>query len=597
MTEETHTIPVDQLYLHPYNPRQTHTEADTEAMAQSIEVCGVMQNLLGYADPERGGEIGIVAGGRRLRALQLLATRDGGDPIEVPVRVTDDPLTAHAWSGAENASHLPPHPAEEIRAYRAMGEQGNTPCMIARAFAVTEAHVKRRLKLATLPEEALTALHDNQITLDAATALTLAQDDATVINLLPQIAGKDVSANQIRQALTPDTIPSTDRRATFVGLDTYRAEGGRYTEDLFTGTAYLEDEALLDRLFALKLDAKADEVKSDEGWQNVVPLKSAWIDYQTTDKFTRIWPEPVELPEADAEELEALSEIGTDGLSDEGIARRQELLDRERGDYTDALRETGTVFIYVTNAGVLTIDRAYAPRGQKTGTGNSASKSGGGEKPRMPQNCLDDLQRVQLLAQQTALVGKSELLLDILGWQIETGTRSYARPLGVDFSFPTLAPEKDSHTHIDARLSSVGEVDYSEQFSIDALQAFQAKGKKHRNGLIAAALARSVAPATMNGSARILAELAAPEIRKIWTPDAENYFGRIRADLLDHIWAEMLDLDDDDDRRADFARLKRKEKATELEALFTDASVQEAHGLSRDQVARIDAWLPEEMMT
>jgi ParB family chromosome partitioning protein len=43
---------------------------------------------------------------------------------------------------------------------------------------------------------------------------------------------------------------------------------------------------------------------------------------------------------------------------------------------------------------------------------------------------------------------------------------------------------------------------------------------------------------------------------------------------------------------ARFQKLKKGEKAKELEALFNDTSFQEALVLTRAQIAAIDAWVP-----
>ena len=73
MTNQSNIVPetaiiyatLDQLYVHDLNPRQDVTEAEIATLAESIDVCGLMQNLGGLQD-ERS-KIGIVAGGRRLR--------------------------------------------------------------------------------------------------------------------------------------------------------------------------------------------------------------------------------------------------------------------------------------------------------------------------------------------------------------------------------------------------------------------------------------------------------------------------------------------------------------------------------------------------
>ena len=69
---------LDQLYLHDLDPRQDVSDAEIETLAQSINICGLLQNLSGLKDSE--GKIGIVAGGRRLRAL----IREISEELTVP---------------------------------------------------------------------------------------------------------------------------------------------------------------------------------------------------------------------------------------------------------------------------------------------------------------------------------------------------------------------------------------------------------------------------------------------------------------------------------------------------------------------------------
>lgn len=82
--------------------------------------------------------------------------------------------------------------------------------------------------------------------------------------------------------------------------------------------------------------------------------------------------------------------------------------------------------------------------------------------------------------------------------------------------------------------------------------------------------------------------------RTVWTPTAANHFKACSVPTLDAIWRELVcdAVDYQTDEMERFAKLKKGEKTKELEALFNDTSVQEALGLSRAQVAAIDAWLP-----
>ncbi|MCH2096665.1 MAG: ParB/RepB/Spo0J family partition protein [Rhodobacteraceae bacterium] len=587
-------IPLDQLYVHPFNPRQEVDQDEIEALARSIQVGGIIKNLAGYADPT-SDRIGIVDGGRRFRALQHLTSTDGAI-TEVEVKVTEDELTALSWAGAANLTHRPLHPADEIRAYREQERAGISRSQIALAFGCSQKHVSRRLKLAALPDSALDLLKANKINLDAAKALTVGNDPVlleAVINAIEQDEIRHV--HQIKEALNPKSVLSTDRRAVFVGLDVYQAEGGAITQDLFEENAYLHNEDLLDKLFAAKLELKTEQIQKDEGWSWATHIDETYLPHGMHSGMDRLYPEKVELPQADQAELTELESVNRWELSEEDRAKLTNLRNRTLGDFDDADIAAGGVFVLVNGQGALCVERAFRKQSKAQKSTDSASNGSASSKPALPQNALDDLRRVALATQQAALISKQELLLDILGWQIENGARAWKRPLGVTLDQPTLRPEKDSNCHVDARLEAVENEDWDAEFTLDALKAFQDKGKKHRNAIIAAGLARTLAPTTANKTGEVIAELAPPDVRKYWTPDADNYFGRLRADLLPAIWAELLDLEDDDERLAEFTKLKRKEKAAELAALFSDASVQEAHGLSRDQVARIDKWLPPEM--
>ena len=85
-------------------------------------------------------------------------------------------------------------------------------------------------------------------------AVTLSDDEALTLSLLDQVKGQAVSESAIKNALHSDAIKATDRRAKFVGIEAYEAEGGTVTRDLFSDEVFLASPALLDRLFTEKLD-------------------------------------------------------------------------------------------------------------------------------------------------------------------------------------------------------------------------------------------------------------------------------------------------------------------------------------------------------
>lgn len=137
-----------QLHPSPLNPRKLFEQAPLDELAESILHKGLMQNLVGRVSA--GGEVEVVAGGRRLRALKLLAEQ-GRIPADhlVPVRV--QPLTdleALQLATAENVERRNMTPLEEADAFAQMVALGATPQDIALRFGFSERTVRQRLVLA-----------------------------------------------------------------------------------------------------------------------------------------------------------------------------------------------------------------------------------------------------------------------------------------------------------------------------------------------------------------------------------------------------------------------------------------------------------------
>ncbi|MBL4768008.1 MAG: ParB N-terminal domain-containing protein [Rhodobacteraceae bacterium] len=602
-------VRLDLIYLHDMNPRQSGPDFDDEAMAQSIAINGLMQNLMGYADPAHPNRIGIVAGGRRLRALQYLKSQ--GDELlqskqpdwdEIPVQVTDDPMLARSWAGAESATQIPLNPADEIRAYAAMADQGNGPDMIARAFAQTNRHVKGRLALASLIPEVLDALRAGHISLDVAKALTLARDGEEQLSVLTAARSGDWNAQRVRNALTKEQIRSDDRKVQFVGLVRYQAEGGAIETDLFEDHTYLHDSALIDRLFGEKLETEAEAMRAEQGWQWVKSTAEAWIPDSMTKGLTQIYRNRVELPEADQAEYDDLDErkwSRNDKLSDVEIDRYDELETRMDGDYTDDDRETGGIIVSVANTGKLVI--GYACRERSESGTNSGSTTGAtpSSKPALTQAGAEDLRRIGLMALQSGMIDKPDFLLDLFAWQMARGAASYSSPFAIVLTDQNIMPDAEGSWHMDPRLADPEPTkhDFNED-TPKTFAAFQALGKKHRNQVIAQGLTRSLQSpmGQMAALGKVMAEYAGVDIRKAWTPDAPTYFSRLSSPAMETLWTELLDAEADDERVVAFGKLKKGQKTKDLADLFANTAVQEALGLTRDQIATIDAWLPPELL-
>ena len=597
MTDLPAAVRLSALYVHPLNTRSEPPPADIETLADSIRSVGLLQNLMGFSDPDSisgstaPDAIGIVAGGRRLRALRLIHGED--DPM-IPVVITTDEARAREWAGAENTARAALHPADEVLAYRKMARAGAHANAIARAFAVTERHVLGRLRLAQLPDPAITALRAGQISLDQAAALTSGQSEEDVIALLTAITNTRYPppADQIRRQLLPEAIPESDRRARYVGLMAYRCAGGRVEDDLFGTDTRLLDPQILEQAFADKLAAARDRYRA-EGWAEVIAFHEGYPPHNhRIHSMQRISRTPVDLPEADREELERLSIIGDEReLTPEEAEKLDWLESRAEGYFTEGDMATGTAAVYVDGKGELNFYGAFRDRQASAATGEDGGTVTTAKPEGISISLRDDMAILRRLAIQTALLAKPELVLDLLALTLSGGLAPWSRPLALSPTAQALTPSKPDETVIADRLQSALP-ERHDSLTMAALRAIQDGGKKERNAAITAGLARTYCR-ERDDFADELGALIGADVRKIWTPTAENYFKRLPGPLLDQIMAELVP--DDLYDAAKFRALKKADKARQLHELFQGHDYREALGLSRAQGLAIDSWLPPEL--
>ncbi len=277
-------IPLDELVLSEKNVRK-NGNLNIEPLAESIFANGLQQNL--NVEPQLNGKgkptgiYEVTAGGRRLRACQLLVKQNRWAPArKVWCRIIEAG-TATSSSLVENTDREPMHPADEFDAFKRYIEEGHTVEETAAAFRVTPLVVSRRLKLANCSPKLITAYRNDEMTLDALMAFSIVDDKKRQEAVFKQIQQKGGSVNphQVRAYLVEQKIDSSDdRRAIFVGVDAYEAAGGKLLRDLFSEQhrCYLIDEQLLDRLVSDKLENAAALVRAS-GW--------SWVEVRPTINF------------------------------------------------------------------------------------------------------------------------------------------------------------------------------------------------------------------------------------------------------------------------------------------------------------------------
>lgn len=614
---ETLNFALADLILSDLNPRQ---EADPEgiaALAGSIKTVGLMQNLSGLM--AEGGKVEIVAGGRRLRALQSLA-ETGEAPEFVAVRVTTDRETAMLWASTENTAREDLHPADEIRAYYRMLTEGNaTIAQVALAFGVTEAHVRRRTRLGALPAPVIDALKAGKITIGHAQAMTVGQDEALILAALEVIANyhnpRAYSEHEVRRMVSPSRISATDRRLKFVGRDAYDAAGGKSTVDLFENEAVLHSADVLDRIFAEKLDEEAQKALS-AGWKWAKTLLEADMDHSTFGDHGRLYKIEGDLTEEQAERYDELAELAEgDALDEDGQTELDSLEAILEGCYTEDQRALSGIVLHVNWRGDLTaamglVDPEDIPAAIDAGllapsahapvsAGGAGADAATPAKPALSQSLLADLQAMRGGAIQGAMLDKPKLALDLLAFALSC---RWGGPLDLRYDMSNITPSEAEGYSPDPRLDGGDDEAEDAGEAVNPFAAFRAKGEKHRNAVLARIVARTLrygyVDRGIGGSFPIFDEIEAElkaNIRQVWTPTAANFFGRVNAVYLENLLADLTGCDRTGSGFKAFCGMKKKEKAETLERLFTDADYQKAWQIDAEKKARIDAWVPAEL--
>lgn len=332
------TLPLFCLTLSSLNVRRTERDADVAALAEDIAACGLKQNLVvipaHYSTAETednfGDKFEVITGGRRYQALRLLA--DAGriepdHPVPVLVEARD---AAQQTSLSENLHRVAMNPADEFEAFAAIVTQqrlelgeAEAVAYTAKRFGVTVRHVEQRLRLAALAPEILDALRTGTITLDSAKAYAGSTDHALQLKVFAEQAKsnwKPHVASVVRDALRQRSLSLNDRLVKFVGLDAYRAAGGRTETDLFMGTEGEErllDVKLLEDLAKGKAEPLVAPRAKKDGFASgllAAPGSDKWPPApQGTERFIRYYQDK-DPTKAELKKRVAVYGIGDDGL-------------------------------------------------------------------------------------------------------------------------------------------------------------------------------------------------------------------------------------------------------------------------------------------
>jgi len=592
-------IPLTQLIPSPLNVRKTGAKDGVPALAASIAVHGLLQNL--QVRPAPVGELfEVVAGGRRLAALQLLAKQKQIAPdYAVPCDRRDD-ADATEISLAENELRLPMHPADQFDAFKKLADGGKGLEEIAARFGTTAKVVQQRLKLAVVSPKLVALYRKGGIGLDCLMAFTIIDNhkqQEKIWKELPDWARQD--ASRIREVLTNTHIAADSSIGRFVGIPAYEAAGGAVLRDLFdeASAGWLTDAALVNRLAAAKLEESAAAVRT-EGWKwvEIMPVLS-WEMLNACDRARPEYGEPTETQQREIETLTAEGNALTDAHGEEPedeaaydrlLAIQDRIADLSEGPelWPDAVKAMAGVIVTIGQKGDIDIRRGFirpedkaVVRKAERAARNHKSGAKADEAPAFSAALIEDLSAHRTAGLQAKLAANPKIALVAVTHALALGVLYRAADdetvLGIGVSIPALE-------------RSAGDIETSKaRKELAAATTAMRKGlpkdpaklwgwlldQDHKTvmALLALCAAHSIdavqtkqAPA-MSGHAEQLAGALKLDMAAYWQPTAAGYFSRVsKQQALDAV-AEGTTRQAADN----LVRLKKGELAKEAEKLLT----------------------------
>ncbi|MEM1155333.1 MAG: ParB/RepB/Spo0J family partition protein [Pseudomonadota bacterium] len=375
-------IELGQLSLSERNVRKTVTgKTDDKELQASIASQGVLQNLV--VAPEGKNKFGVIAGGRRLKALHaLLAEKAVSKKYLVPCVIVEDASEITAVSLAENITQLPMHPADQYEAFAQLAEQGRAVGDIAALYGVGKQTVAKRLKLGQVTPTILDAYRAGKIRHEEVMAYTVCEDHEKQLACFKH-CGQRAWSGAIKNWSLDEAVSTHTGIGRFVGAAAYKKAGGAVSQDLFDSKTYLMDTALVHQLAEDKLAKVAKKLHKDEpSW---LWVKSSLEARQDSDFVVELEPTYIDVPEqldqsiaavnAELEplnewsygDLDNLSEGYTDGdsLYDriDTLERELDTLEEQRDTYlghTDEQRAYSGCYVTLAHNGDIRIQRGIA---------------------------------------------------------------------------------------------------------------------------------------------------------------------------------------------------------------------------------------------
>jgi ParB family chromosome partitioning protein len=192
---EAQLIDVRSIAPNPQQPRKIFSVDELAELAQSIKENGLLQPLLLRPSPKAPGKYELVAGERRLRAVQKLSWRS----VPAVVREVDDD-TLLVLALVENLQREALNPMEEADGYQVlMDAHGLSHAQIGRSVGKSRSTVANMVRLLQLPPVVRKHVEGGALTSGHGRALLSLDDQKKMVSLARQAIKEAWSVREMEQ--------------------------------------------------------------------------------------------------------------------------------------------------------------------------------------------------------------------------------------------------------------------------------------------------------------------------------------------------------------------------------------------------------------
>ena len=591
-SNDTATVNLDRLHpsAAPIRRNVATGEAHAELVA-SIRAHGLLEPLVVDAQGQ------VLGGNRRFAALQdLVASGVLAADAPIPCTVVPDEADGDEIALAENTVRVAMHPVDQAVAFHGLHQRGATLEQIAGRFGTGKRVVARRIRLAALAPEIMTAYKAGEITEELAHAFATTADQERQMDVYERMRESSddweydyYGTRAVLDALEQDKVRSDSWAAVFVGLDNYRAAGGPVEDTLFEDYSTLTDIGLLERLAKERLDEEAAKLS---GWKWVqATLGEEW---QIRQGMGRIWPkrpaptgdEQATINAAEAfyaavpahDELEAMPEDQAQAYRQKVQAHRaaeRQVRDAiaARAAWTAEQKAAAGVLLYIDRRnGKLTMIEGLLREGDRNpdarppddeGAAGAATIAGSGtpdtSKPKKPpekhsQAVRDSITTLRTAVLRHALALDDQMAVDLLTFHLlmlatgdlhQYGRRHHERALQLAVSETPDPPAAGATEALTQYCEPVGYDMSWYDPAVPLAEAFEAYLElpvPKRAQLLAAVVANLLLPRRIEGDVQDVIGVAAKRMEVVYageiaeigrdTWSTDLYWGRLRKDTI-----------------------------------------------------------------